>query len=361
MEIKRISAPQVHERSVVALGLDSDALDLLSVEAISEALRRAASSRCPCTAATLVTSVVEPLRGLTSDLTTAKTLVEDTLEAVVAHGDILEEPDVEETLPNSRLALLYLAPSSFVSRQSGAAMLIGSASALSHDLAGRVEVRGHVRHLECLPGESLNETLRELGLIELSHEYWLRAPSFESPRKQVQQWDDLLDSATPSRDVPGLLLLDAQRPVRYYRGRWVEPASQSGRFVARRNQMYGAQLWSYTELRNGNPERLVDLPLPKNRWRGCDEAWYLQMAIDAERGMPQQFKIIPGYRDLRIMQFFSPVPMWARRRWDAIGEPVILPGCLFAYQFSDTELGEEARFAREALWLDEMKETTGTK
>jgi len=120
-------------------------------------------------------------------------------------------------------------------------------------------------------------------------------------------------------------------------------------------------LWCYAELHNGKPTKFIDLPLPKNRWRGCDEAWYLQMAIDAERGMPQQFKVIPGYRDLRIMQFFSPVPMWARRRWDAIGEPIVRPGCLFAYQFSDIELGEEVRFAREALWLDEMKDTTGTK
>src|SRR5882724_8372730 len=101
MEINRISVSEVHARSVSALGLDSSALELSSTEAIAEALRRAASFRCPCTAATLVASVVDPLRGLVSDLDATKTLVEGTLEAVVAHGDILEEPDVEETSPNS--------------------------------------------------------------------------------------------------------------------------------------------------------------------------------------------------------------------------------------------------------------------
>jgi hypothetical protein len=216
--------------------------------------------------------------------------------------------------------------------------------------------------LKCLPGENLSKELRELGLIELSHEYWLKTPQPESARKQIQRLDRLLDSAAPSHDIPGLLLLDAQRPVRYYRGRWVEPASRSGRFVARRNQRYGAQLWCYADVRNGNPERFIDLPLPKSRWRGCDEAWYLQMAIDAERGEPQQFKIIAGYRDARIMQFFSPVPMWACRRWDAVGEPVdVSGGCLFAYQFTPSELDEEVRFAREALWLKHVTDTIGNK
>ena len=330
-------------------------------EAIAEALRRAASFRCPCTAATLVANVVDPLRGLVNDLDATKTLVEGTLEAVVAHGDILEEPDVEESSPNSRLALLYLAPPSFVIRQSGAAILIGSAtneiSAFSHDFAERMEFRGHVRHLECLPGESLSKELRELGLIELSQEYWLKTPRLESPTKQIQRLGTLLDSAAPSRDIPGLLLLDAQRPVRYYRGRWVEPDSQSGRFVARRNQRYGAPLWCYVQLRDGNPEKFIDLPLPKSRWRGCDEAWYLQMAIDAERGAPQQFRIIPGYGNTRIMQLFSPVPMWARRRLDALGEPVEVSGGLFAYQFAASELEEEVRFAREALWLRTRTDT----
>jgi hypothetical protein len=52
---------------------------------------------------------------------------------------------------------------------------------------------------------------------------------------------------------------------------------------------------------------------------------------------------------------FSPVPMWARRRWDAVGEPVTLSGCVFAYRFGAAELEEEARFARDVLWLAETR------
>ena len=55
-----------------------------------------------------------------------------------------------------------------------------------------------------------------------------------------------------------------------------------------------------------------------------------------------------------MLEFFSPVPMWARRRWDAVGEPVSASGCLLAYRLAEAELAEEMRFTREALWLDEM-------
>jgi hypothetical protein len=364
MEIKRISAAEVHARSVGALGLDSDTLDLLSTEAIAEALRRAARFRCPCTGPTLVATVVEPLRALISDTDATKALIEEVLEAVVAHGDIVEEPEVEETSGTSKVALLYSAPPSFVIRKSGTAILIGGVSselsALS-DLECRVEFKGHVRHLSGLQGEKIRQELRELGLIELPHEYWLKSPAPVVARKQIKRLDSLLNAAAPSHDIPGILLLDSERPVRYYRGRWVEPKSQSGRFVARRNQKYGAQLWCYAELHNGKPTKFIDLPLPKSRWRGCDEAWYLQMAIDAERGTPQKFTVVPGYGENHIVQFYSPVPMWARRRWDAVGESVQMSGCLFAYQFNANELHEEARFAREALWLEEVTTAFGQK
>jgi hypothetical protein len=55
------------------------------------------------------------------------------------------------------------------------------------------------------------------------------------------------------------------------------------------------------------------------------------------------------------MEFFSPVPMWARRRWDAVGEPTPASGCLFACTIPDAELAEERKFAREMLWLEEQQ------
>jgi hypothetical protein len=78
------------------------------------------------------------------------------------------------------------------------------------------------------------------------------------------------------------------------------------------------------------------------------------MAIDAERGARQRFRVSSGTNDSVVLEFFSPVPAWARRRWDAIAEPVPIKGCLFAYRIARSELDEERRFARDALWLEEI-------
>jgi hypothetical protein len=306
----------------------------------------------------LVRSVVRPLQGLVDDLEAIKDLIEETLEAIIAHGDILEQQEISEDHNRAKATLLYAAPPSFVSRQSGASILLGIASdqlsALPDDMDARIEYVTHVRRLNPLPNEDLRSELLQLGLIELSYDGWLNSPPPQAAARHVLNLDQLLDTVQPSRDIPGLLLLDTERPVRYYRGRWVEQRSQSGRFVARRSQAYGSHLWCYVQLRDGYPERMVDFPRSGSRWRGCDEAWLLQMAIDAQRGEPQRYRVRPGPQGTRVLELFSPVPMWARRRWDAIGEPVIRSGCLFAYRFAEAELGEELRFAHEAMWLKEL-------
>jgi hypothetical protein len=78
------------------------------------------------------------------------------------------------------------------------------------------------------------------------------------------------------------------------------------------------------------------------------------MAIDALRGEPQRFRLRPGPAGTRVLELLAPAPMWARRRWDAVGEPVPSTGSLFAYRFPDNEIAEELRFIREMLWLEEL-------
>jgi hypothetical protein len=356
--MKQLSVADVHAQMVAELGLDPSAVDLTSIEAVAGALRRAASFLCPCTAPTLVRGVVRPMRGLVQDLDAFKELVEETLEAIIAHGDILEHRDVEEDPGHGAAALLYAAPAGFVARESGTVILLGvttdQLSALPAELEARIEHVNHLRRLSAGPGEDLRSDLLQLGLVEVSYSAWLRAPKPETASQHVRRLDRLLDAAQPSRDVPGLSLLDPARDVRYYRGRWVEPRAQSGRYVARRSQAYGADLWCYIEMCDGNPERLIDFPSAGSRWRGCDEAWRLQMAIDAHGGNPQRFRIRSGPEGTRVIEFFSPLPMWVRRRWDAVGEPVAASGCLFAYRLRDAELPEELRFASDSLWLQEI-------
>lgn len=358
--MKRLTADQVNALHVAELGLDPSAVDLESIEAIAGALRRAAGFHCPCARRTLVQSVVQPLRGLVSDLAATKATVERTLEAIIALGDLHEHPEVDTDGETRGAMLLYPAPPSFVARESGTVILLGVGSdqvaPLPDDLVARVEHANHVRRIIPDQGKDVSTELSESGWIELSDTRWMDGPDRESPSQHLARINGHLDRSGPSGDVPGLSLLDPERSVGFYRGRWVTATSQSGRFVARRSQAYGADLWCYIELRNGDPERLVDLPVEPTRWRGCDEAWRLQMAIDAHRGKPQHIRVVSGPTGTCVVQFFSPVPMWAQRRWDSVAEPVPSSGCLFAYRMRESEVAEELRFAKQELWLDQAGE-----
>lgn len=359
VKMRRLTTEEVHAQKLCDLGLNPAMLDLTTPEGLAGALRRAGSFMCPCSSATLVRAVVDPLQGLVSDLEKTKELVQETLEAMISHGDILEQPELKEDGSASTRVLLYTAPACFVVRQSGLVLLLGVAadqlSPLPPKMEQRIQYCGHVRRLSpSSANEDLRSELRQIGLIELSSDAWLKKPKTVTASQALSAIDSALDVVPPSRDIPGLLILDPTKPVHYYRGRWVEPKNQTGRFVARRQQAYGADLWSYVQLSNGQSERMIDFPKRGSRWRGCDEAWLLQMAIDSQRGVSQRFCVTPNGQAV-FLEFFSPVPAWARRRWDAIGEPVPSAGCLFAYRIPRMEIEEERRFMREALWLEEVK------
>ncbi len=355
VEVKRLEISEVHERKVLELGLDPNAVNLTSIEAIAGAFRRAGRFLCPCTPATLVRAIVGPLRGLVEDTESIKRLAEDTLEAMTAHGDFQEHREIVDESRDEETALLYQAPLSFVCRDSGAVLLFGSATdmleALPQEFRQRIEYINHVRRLDPVVDEDLRSHLTDLGLVSLNYRTWLKPPSRRTAAEHVSSLDKLLADTQRSGAVPDLVLLDSTRPTGYYRGRWISVGSQSGRFVARRRRAYGADLWCYVELREGEPQQLIDFPVQGSRWRGCDEAWQLQMAIDAERGEPQRFAVQPDSAGSAILEFFSPIPLWGRRRLDAVGEPLSRRRCLFAYKLRLSDLEEEIRFLSDELWL----------
>jgi hypothetical protein len=354
--MRQLTIQDVRVSKVQELGLDPAVFDFESNEVISAALRRVAAFSCPCSASRLVRDVVRPLEGLLSAPENIKERVESVLEAVVSYGDLVEVRDGHEGAAKPGQVLLYVADPSFVLRKSGKALIIGVApdnfSLLPDGFAARIEYLNHIRKLS-IPGDvDLRVELVRLGLHELTYEEWLKAPPVERPEAHTARLDKLLDSVLSSGDMPGLEILDHTTPVNYYRGRWTKLSRQTGRFVARRPQAYGAALWCYVEIEGGRPLRFLDLPLAGSRVRGCDEAWRLQMAIDALRGAPQEFVVRPGPPGTEILGLFSPVPMWAQRRWDAVGERAQDQGCLMAFRFTTEEIAEEMRFARDALWLE---------
>ena len=351
--MRRLTAEQVIELKLSELHLVDACDSLVSTEALAAALRRAAGFLCPCAPQTLLRSVTGPLEAITEDADDLAEHTQETLDALLAVGDLIESQEHVDGEGSVRRRVIYAAQPAFVARASGGAILLGiapdGASPLTSDLAERVEVSQHVRRISG-GDDSLHSQLRKLGLVELSEVAWLKAPSPETAKQFVTRLDVELNKAPASGALPELEVLDPASSVSYYRGRWAAPKHRDGRFIARRKQAYGAALWCYVELKDGEPERFVDFPLAHSRWRGCDEAWRLQMALDVSRGSPQQVRV-QSSGDEALFEFFSPIPMWAQRRLDAVGLPVRKKGCLFAYSIPREDVEDEVRFLEQMLWI----------
>jgi len=344
------------ERQVVkALGLDSAALDIPSVECVAALLRRVAGFICPCGAHALTRAVVDCCREVVVEKENLKTLVEEVLEAMVAYGDLLEAQDVLASAKDLSCSWLYPAPPSFVLRKSGKVLLLGISpgliSALTPDMEELIVYSRHVRYLPPCKND-IGQYLHEIGLVEQKENTWLRLPSEVSALDLRQKIDSRLEAQPIRAESCKLTILDPTTSSRSYRKRWKEPERYTGRFVARREQAYGSDIWCYAEIRDGVAIRMVDLPDKDSRYRGCDEAWQLQEAIDKISGNQQIVHVCSGRGDRRILKFFSPIPMWATRRLDAVAEPVVPDQqCLFAYCVSNEEFAQEKDFLASRLWL----------
>ena len=354
--MKILTSEELHACGVRTLGLDPEACDLFSVETIAAGLRRAAGFLCPCPQRTLVQAVVEPLEKVINDKEQFYETVENTVEAMITYGDLLEEYEVAAIERSSRSSLLYASPPSFVWRESGVVFLIGIApdhtSPLPERLTARVDYLNHVRRLFPESGENLRADLTQFGLTELSMDVWRKeSPQHETSNEHLRRLSSKLKPI--SGLIEGLKILDPAKSVTHYRRRWEEAKTQTGRFVARRPQAYGNDVWCYVELAQGQVVKLLEFPTTNSRLRGCDEAWRLQLAIDAERGQPQLFKVRHETHS-SVVEFYSPLTMWATRRWNETGEPVTTTSGLFAYKFPAIEISEEIRFMQRELWLQQI-------
>jgi hypothetical protein len=353
--IRLLSAGEVEEQGVEALGLDASALDLLTPEAIASMLRRAASFISPCTSRTLRETIVRGLEHLHDDPSELRTRIDAAMESLVGYGDLLDLPEANK---ESVGGLIHLAPPSFVWRP-GVALLLGGlrddVDMLPVGLRARIHYANHTRRIYEVTGEELRERLRRLELIDLPEAVWLRPPRPDSAQATVAAADRALEGCPTRGEVRGLTILDSGISVKYYPGRWRSAAKQSGHFIARREQKFGADLWCYVAMEEGQVVRLLDLPrvhVARAGWRGCDDAWNLQMALDDVAGHRQQYRLrsLPP-TGFAIVDFLSPVPQWARRRWDVIGELIEPQAGLFAYRFSDIDFAREQSYMEDELWL----------
>lgn len=352
MDVSKLNAVEASALSIRALGLDPELVGLTSREGLAASLRRAASFMCPTSPSRLIAAVLGAVRPLASEDEISREELSDLLDLLVAAGDLLELRR-EEDRPTR---LLYLGPPSYIEREPGTYLISGvrpfGAPLVDFELAPLVEREGHTRTLRIDVAHAA-ERLMDAGLRPIERERWVATPGAEPADSLLARIHGRLDVASPSGDIEGLQIIDPSTKVRYYRGRWRAPkAGDAGDFVARRPQAYGADLWCAVRLVDGVASKLVEFPIDNPVVPGRDEAWRLQMAVDAARGEPQRFAAETlGSGSAVLVRFFSPIPGFAERYLQLVGLALESSGALFAYRVPIGAIPELNQLLTDMLWM----------
>ena len=346
-------------RSTLGVGAESKGIDDVLLTGL---LRRCAGILCPCSRTALRASLMDSLSYLHSDNSALAERLDQLVDDMIVVGDLLELSDVATDDLEVKGTWVFAAPPAFVVRKSGSVFLTGIVpdqdSMLNASLEARVVYSGAIRFMLPVDGEDLAEALTEQGLHQLSESIWLRSPKIQRAEQLLDSLEQHLAREPVCGPVNGLEILDPSTKVMYYRGRWCEPRSQTGKFVARRPQEFGAPIWCFVKLAEGSARRVIDLPPRNYRWRGCDAAWHLQMAVDDQRGEPQRYRRSSTDNGIRF-DFFSPLPLWAQRRLMVLERECVHERSRLAYELPAAEADEEEMYLQQYLWLKPADEKNG--
>jgi hypothetical protein len=350
--VERLDAEQVRLEALRTLGLEGAAPT--APEVLATSLRRAASFLCPTTPRSLIRAVINVLSGLPGINGDSELECEMVLDALVASGDVFELPLDRDGRSYRRL---FLGPPAYV-RQPSALLVLGvrpdGAALVGEELGERIAYDRHLRVIESADVDADATALGEEGLFELRIEQWLKLPRQVAAPEVVEGYELRLEAERDSGDIEGVRLIDPDANVAYYRGRWRPPnKADEGRFVARRPQAFGAELWCFAAIANGKVVRLIDLPVVDTLAPAADEALRLQAALDSCSGHPQRIRFTPAAEQgSAVVDLFSPVPSWAQRSLERMGTPVERSrGALFSFFMATTEAEEQISLLENLLWL----------
>ena len=349
MELKALSATEVVTHVIERTGLSPDA-DLLCVESLAWLIRYEASLACPVSTRGLVSAVVDVLQPIVSS-NDLRERCKNVLEELINQGDLIE---FEEVNGWSKNRLLYRAPPCFVCINETRCLVIGVAPDGIDPIPPYLttEFKGVHRILNSDDQQKLAQALLHAGLHKLPYSTWAKAPNTKRDTAVLHQFNDILDRQVPASDtLDGLNVLNTAKPVAWYRARWENSGTLTGRYVATRPQRYGADLWCYVELLDGKPKRLVDLPVGMTVERACDQAWRLQCALDAKAGNPQTYKL-EDIDDAKVrLTIHLPCPSWLLRRWDCTGQRA--KEGVFVFEFDETQVMAETNILEKELWMEQ--------
>tara|TARA_R110002110_G_scaffold415612_7_gene652403 strand:+ start:213848 stop:214942 length:1095 start_codon:yes stop_codon:yes gene_type:complete len=351
--IVEISAQDVVRQCRSALGVASEDKEIDDVFLVA-LLRHTAGVLCPCSRTALRAALIESLSFLHDCSDDLSSRLESLTDDLIVAGDLLELSDVTTGDTEVKGTWVFTSPPAFVERKSGSIFLTGIVpdrnNVLPEALSLRVVHTHGTRFIDPEPGEDLVGTLTEEGLIQLPESVWLKEPKMQSLASFLEKPERSLASESQCAPISGLEIIDQDAAPTFYRGRWATPGTQTGNFVARRPQEFGAPIWCFVELEAGMLVRLIDLPIGTYRWRACDAAWHLQMAIDRINETPQRYRI-SDKDSVRRVDFFSPLPLWAERRLMVLGRKCPGEKSLFAYEIPAGEAEQEEEFLQNNLWL----------
>ena len=361
--INKITAQDVLRNCRETLRLPGDETELDEV-LLAGMLRRCAGILCPCSRATLRSEMINSLNHLHTDTDSLADRLNDIIEGLIVYGDLLELSDVATVDPKVKSTWVFAAPPRYIVRPSGWIFLIGIVAdqdvLLPESIATLVSYRGCTRRIKQLPDEQIEVALSAQGMQEISDSVWHQMPKDETAKNLLERCQHSLMAESRCGLINDLEILDSAKSVKYYRGRWASPKKQTGTFVARRPQEFGAPIWCFVQLKEGVPQRLIDLPLSRFRWRDCDAAWHLQMAIDHRRGQPQLYRRRETGNGIRF-DFFSPLPQWFERRLLIFGHSLPREQCLISYELQSKEAENEERLLQKKLWLAPDNDQLGDK
>ncbi len=356
MAVERLDPATAAEALLDTIDVEPIPESIVAPEALAGLVRRAASFVCPITPRRLSEFVTRTIIGLPNIGADCSSLVDQTIESLIAIGDLVELSVADEPEGPKR-RVLYLGTPSYVRRETRGCFVFGvrpdGEPLIADDANVHLVHNAHIRQLTSVDPSGIEDALQLNGLRRLRIEQWLRVPRPLPAVELLADYDARLSARGPAGDIPDLRILDPALPVNYYSGRWRGPRrADSGSFVARRPQEFGSDIWCYATLSDGQVERILDLPVGDPVARGADEALRLQAAIDEQCGHPQTVRVGDADAVSARIDFFGPVPTWVQRRLDVIAsEAPRSRGALFSCVVPRTELDEELTFLRELMWF----------
>lgn len=359
----RLQPPESAETGKPTTGesLTSDAM-LLQLAAATA--RRLCGFMCPCAPRDVALAVERSLTRLPGMQLRAGALAADAVDDLLSAGDVLESEQVtfEGADPQSRW--LFCAPPSFIPR--GERIYItgiapDDAPFLPLALRDRVICEGGTRYIS-LAGDdaTLEAALTSLGLRKLDPQRWLTSSRIVQASSLVSDLRHRLAQSGSKGHLEDVTIVNRRGPGRVtYRSRWSTLKDESGLFVARMPKLYGAPLWLVIEADKGVIRRSMLLPSRGSRARACDEAWRLQLALDAGDGHAASYRVQADDMGATLHLDF-PIPFEARRRLILIGAKRRNDDAYLSFWVPQSQLETEERYLQQHLWfkrVDTFKET----